>query len=84
MTRIKFFLAACCGWALVFAMPAGGATTRTVTNGGDSGAGSLRQTIADAASGDTIVFAAGLSTVSLTTGQLDDGSRLSAFGCDQS
>jgi hypothetical protein len=35
--------------------------TRTVTTLTDSGAGSLRQTIADAAAGDTITFAAGLT-----------------------
>ena len=34
-----------------------GATTQTVTNCGDSGAGSLRQAVLNAASGDTITFA---------------------------
>lgn len=58
---------------------AGGATpaeaaTFTVTNVGDSGAGSLRQAISDAngaAGADTIDFQAGLmGTIVLTTGQL--------------
>jgi hypothetical protein len=48
------------------------AATLTVTNTNDGGAGSLRQAIADAASGDTIFF--NLSncpcTITLTTGEL--------------
>ena len=61
--------------------------TLTVTNANDSGAGSLRQAIADAAAGDTIVFDPGLSgqTITLTSGQLVidknltlDGSALAA------
>lgn len=45
----------------------------TVTNLDDSGPGSLRQTIADAAPGDTIVFDASLNggVITLTSGQLD-------------
>jgi len=39
--------------------------TLTVLNGNDSGAGSLRQAIADAAAGDTINFQAGVTTVTL-------------------
>ena len=41
----------------------------TVINNGDSGAGSLRQTVLDAAPGDTITFAPGLSgqTITLAT-----------------
>ncbi|HYD50871.1 MAG TPA: right-handed parallel beta-helix repeat-containing protein [Terriglobales bacterium] len=45
------------------------AAIRTVTNGNDSGSGSLRQTIAEAADGDTIAFS-GVSTVTLTTAEL--------------
>lgn len=41
-----------------------------VTNGNDSGAGSLRQTIADACAGSTITFAGGVSNVGLTTAEL--------------
>jgi len=60
------------------------AATRTVTNTNDSGAGSLRQAIADANDGDTITFSAALSgqTISLSS-QIDieddltiDGSNL--------
>ncbi|WP_207680130.1 hypothetical protein [Desulfonema magnum] len=54
---------------LVCAMPVHAATI-TVTNGDDSGAGSLRQAIADAQSGDTIVFQDGVTTVTLTSDQL--------------
>lgn len=43
--------------------------TQTVSNGNDSGAGSLRSAIASAGAGDTITFS-GVSTVSLTSGQL--------------
>ncbi|MEY2527898.1 MAG: hypothetical protein QOE73_2669 [Verrucomicrobiota bacterium] len=45
------------------------AATITVTSGGDSGAGTLRQAIFDAASGDTIDFASGL-TITLTSAEL--------------
>ncbi|TXK22027.1 hypothetical protein FVQ98_18540, partial [Ottowia sp. GY511] len=46
------------------------AATLTVTSGADSGAGSLRQVIADAQAGDTIVFDAGVTTVTLAANQL--------------
>ena len=47
-------------------------STLTVTNTLDSGAGSLRDTIAAAASGDTIVFAGSVhgQTITLTSGEL--------------
>jgi len=58
---------------LLFALalaPGTRAATNTVTITADSGAGTLRDTIAAAASGDTIVSAAGLSgqTITLTAG----------------
>src|SRR5215469_14002535 len=47
-------------------------STLTVSNNLDSGAGSLRAAIKSAGSGDTIVFASGLSgqTITLTGGEL--------------
>lgn len=49
-----------------------GQTTRVVTSSADTGAGTLRSTIAAAASGDSIHFDAGLSgqTIDLTNGPL--------------
>ena len=44
-------------------------STLTVTSTGDSGPGSLRQAIADASPGDTIVFAV-TGIIVLTTGEL--------------
>ncbi|HNC44515.1 MAG TPA: hypothetical protein PLU80_10130, partial [Acidobacteriota bacterium] len=41
-----------------------------VTNGNDSGTGSLRQAIVDVCSGGTITFQAGVTTVTLTSGEL--------------
>ena len=50
------------------ASPVSAAATVVVTSGADSGPGTLRQVVADAAAGDTITFAVG--TVTLTTGQI--------------
>jgi predicted outer membrane repeat protein len=46
------------------------ATTITVTNGNDSGPGSLRQALADANDGDTIIFDPSVNIVTLTTAEL--------------
>ena len=46
------------------------ATTITVTNGNDSGAGSLRQALAQANDGDTINFDPSVNLVMLTTAEL--------------
>ena len=46
------------------------ATTITVTNGNDSGPGSLRQALADAKDGDTINFDPSVGVVTLTTAEL--------------
>ncbi len=46
------------------------ATTITVSNGNDSGPGSLRQALAQADDGDTINFDPSVSTVTLTTAEL--------------
>ncbi|MCX6925360.1 MAG: choice-of-anchor C family protein [Verrucomicrobia bacterium] len=51
----------------------------TVTNLDDSGPGSLRQAIADAAPGDTIDFAL-TGTIVLTSGELDIGKDLTISG----
>jgi hypothetical protein len=57
-------------------------STLTVMNNHDSGPGSLRATIAAAASGDTIKFASSLKgqTIALTTGELDITTSLDIDG----
>ena len=54
------------------------AATLTVTNTSDSSVGSLRRAIANAASGDTIIFASNLSgaTITLTSGHVFIGKNL--------
>lgn len=57
------------------------AATLTVTNTNDSGAGSLRQAIIDAASGDTINFSLpASSTITLTSGELLINKNLTISG----
>ncbi len=51
-----------------------------VTNGNDSGAGSLRQVIADACPGSTVTFQSGITTVSLTSAELSIDKSLSIEG----
>ncbi len=69
--------------ALASAVPSFAATL-TVTNTNDSGAGSLRQTIADASSGDTINFNLPKpSTITLTSGLLEIGKSLNITGPGQ-
>ncbi len=48
-----------------------GATTDTVTNCNDAGAGSLRDAVASASPGDTVDFSVGCSTITLTTGVIE-------------
>jgi hypothetical protein len=57
-------------------------STLTVTNNLDSGAGSLRDTISNAKSGDTIVFAPSLDgqTITLTSGELAINNNLDIEG----
>ena len=55
------------------------AGTNTVTTLADSGAGSLRQAIAEAAAGDTIVFAV-TGTITLTSGELVVADSLTILG----
>nr|MBP7693866.1 right-handed parallel beta-helix repeat-containing protein [Anaerolineales bacterium] len=62
-------------------LPAAYAATQTVTNTNDSGAGSLRQAIAAAGSGDTIVFnLATPATITLTSGALNLNKNLTITG----
>jgi hypothetical protein len=56
------------------------AATITVTNGNDSGQGSLRQAILDASSGDTINFAPSLTVINLTSGALVINKNLTITG----
>jgi hypothetical protein len=57
------------------------ANAGVVTNTNDSGPGSLRQAIADAAAGETITFAAGVTgTITLTSGALEIDKDLTIQG----
>lgn len=68
-------------FALVATLPLA-ASVITVTSLSDSGSGSLRNAIASANTGDSIVFAAALSggTILLTSGQLDIGAGITING----
>ena len=59
------------------------ATTITVTNGNDSGPGSLRQALADATDGDTINFDASVGSVTLTTAELAITKNVTLSGAPQ-
>src|SRR5436190_6666983 len=56
------------------------AATITVSNGNDSGSGSLRQAIVDASPGDTINFAPSVTTVSLSSDELVIDKNLTITG----
>ena len=66
---------------LAVASPAGAATV-AVTNCNDSGAGSLRQTVANASAGDTIDFALSpsCSLITLTSGEIQIPKNLTIDG----
>ncbi|MBK6589387.1 MAG: Ig-like domain repeat protein [Acidobacteria bacterium] len=55
-------------------------TNPIVTTNADSGAGSLRQAVIDACPGNTITFQAGVSPVTLTTGQIVINKNLTIDG----
>jgi len=54
--------------------------TVTVTNGNDSGPGSLRQAVSDAPNGYMIQFDPGVTNITLTSGQITIGVSLSIIG----
>lgn len=67
-------LTSCLAAALALSSPLAAAVNRTVTNCGNTGAGSLRAAVAAAGSGDTVMFDTGqmnCSTITLTTGQIE-------------
>ena len=65
LNSLKLTLLLICFWGVQSAF----AATITVTNGNNTGTGSLRNAISSAASGDIIVFS-GVTTVTLTSGEL--------------
>jgi hypothetical protein len=75
----RFYLPCMIGALLLSAINTAAATI-TVTNGNDSGAGSLRQAIIGASPGDTINFAPGVTTVTLTSGELVINKNLTITG----
>jgi hypothetical protein len=75
----RFYLPCVTAVLLLSATNAAAATT-TVTNGNDSGSGSLRQAIIDASPGDTINFAPSVTTVTLTSGELVIDKNLTITG----
>jgi hypothetical protein len=72
------------GLAITFSLVPGSAwaATRTVTNPNDSGTGSLRQALSQAASGDTITFDPSLNgkTIMLTSGALSVMKKVTIVG----
>lgn len=83
ISRFRFALALCVAlglWLLIQPLTAR-AETITVTNTLDDGAGSLRQTIAVAVSGDTVVFSDTLAGQTITlTNQLEINKNLTIDG----
>jgi hypothetical protein len=75
----RFYLPCVIGALLLTAIDMTAATI-AVTNGDDSGPGSLRQAILDASLGDTINFAPNVTTVTLTSGELVIDKNLTIAG----
>ena len=67
-------------FALLSSNFAAHAARHTVTNENNAGAGSLRETIANAASGDTIIFANNVNRITLTSGRIDFDKSLTIDG----
>jgi HYR domain len=78
-TFLSAIVVTCIALALMTAANHARAATITVMNTNDSGAGSLRQAIIDAGSGDTIDFSV-TGTITLTTGELPINKDLSIAG----
>ncbi|PYK09889.1 MAG: hypothetical protein DME65_11150, partial [Verrucomicrobia bacterium] len=74
------FCLSCVTGVLLFSATIATAATITVTNGNDNGPGSLRQAIFGASSGDTINFAANVTTVRLTSSELQIDKNLTITG----
>src|SRR5258706_2737160 len=81
-TRLQSLQSAICLVALLATGTVASANTLTVTNVGDKNPGSLRATITNAKSGDTIVFAPTLNgkTITLTSDQLTINKSLDIEG----
>ncbi len=77
--RLKFLNRMGAGALILFATSSYGITIRTVTQNGDSGAGSLRQAVASAIAGDIITFSVS-GTIHLTSGTLVLDKNLSIAG----
>jgi uncharacterized repeat protein (TIGR01451 family) len=81
--KLSLFLSICLMMGLVFTfspqLPRAEAATITVTNTNDTGAGSLRQAILDAAPGDIIDFSVS-GTITLTSGTLTVNKNLVISG----
>lgn len=79
---LVFAVALPVGAVFSFTTQVAGASTDTVTNCDDSGAGSLRQTVADASAGDTIDFemSPACSLITLTSGDIEYTQNLTIDG----
>ena len=79
---LVFAVALPVGAVFAFTTQVAGASTDTVTNCNDSGAGSLRQTVADASAGNTIDFdlSPACSVITLTSGYIEVTQNLTIDG----
>lgn len=77
--QLRFSICGFTAVALIFLTGNAYSTTRTVSQNGDSGAGSLRQAIADSAANDTIFFSV-TGAVTLTSGPLTINKNLVITG----